>query len=183
MSNNNNNGNLERMEQGQMQKAGGVNEQNVQNAINFLMHPQVTNSTDEVKRQFLQQKGLSALEIDEAFRRIKSSPPTPMNYPLQQQQQYGALGYRGTQIIIGVGLIAGITYLLKQYVAPVVTQWVEQATGMQLTPKPVDTQLAGEMRRATEAIQGVAADLKTSLASISQTMHVQQEQLRTQMTA
>eukprot|EP01023_Acetabularia_acetabulum_P003147 TRINITY_DN11339_c0_g2_i3.p2 TRINITY_DN11339_c0_g2~~TRINITY_DN11339_c0_g2_i3.p2 ORF type:complete len:324 (+),score=63.84 TRINITY_DN11339_c0_g2_i3:383-1354(+) len=180
-SNNNNNNRMGG--QGQIQN-GAITEQNVQNAINFLMHPQVRNSTEEVKRQFLVQKGLSGLEIEEAFRRLKNQA---MSYPSSQPHQIAgmgsALGYRGTQIVIGVGVVAGLAYLLKQYVAPVVSTWVEQATGIQLSPKPVDTQLAGEMRRATEAIQGVAADLKTSLASISNTMHVQQEQLRTQMMA
>lgn len=44
----------------------------VQSAVSFLKHPKVAASSDGQRRSFLENKGLSVDEIDEAFRRLQS---------------------------------------------------------------------------------------------------------------
>lgn len=45
-----------------------VREDQVQNAVNFLSHPKVRGSPVLYRRAFLEKKGLTKEEIDEAFR-------------------------------------------------------------------------------------------------------------------
>ncbi|GIL83340.1 hypothetical protein Vretifemale_12166 [Volvox reticuliferus] len=53
-----------------------IREDQIQNAVGFLSHPQVRSSTNTAsKRSFLERKGLTAAEIDEAFRRVPEAPP------------------------------------------------------------------------------------------------------------
>jgi hypothetical protein len=47
-----------------------VREDYVQNAVKFLSHPKVRGSAVVYRRSFLQNKGLTSDEIDEAFRRV-----------------------------------------------------------------------------------------------------------------
>ncbi|MQL77017.1 hypothetical protein Taro_009414 [Colocasia esculenta] len=47
-----------------------MREDQVQNAINFLSHPKVRGSPVIYRRSFLEKKGLTREEIDEAFRRV-----------------------------------------------------------------------------------------------------------------
>ncbi|GFR48938.1 hypothetical protein Agub_g10945 [Astrephomene gubernaculifera] len=58
--------------------APALREDQVQNAVGFLSHPQVRGSTNTAsKRSFLERKGLTAAEIDEAFRRVPEAPAAP----------------------------------------------------------------------------------------------------------
>jgi hypothetical protein len=43
----------------------------VQSAVSFLKHPKVLTSSDGQRRSFLENKGLTVNEIDEAFRRLQ----------------------------------------------------------------------------------------------------------------
>ncbi|KAL8057191.1 hypothetical protein ABFX02_04G168500 [Erythranthe guttata] len=52
-----------------------IREEQVQNAVKFLSHPKVTGSPVMYRRSFLEKKGLTKEEIDEAFRRFPD--PTP----------------------------------------------------------------------------------------------------------
>ncbi|KAL3512848.1 hypothetical protein ACH5RR_025565 [Cinchona calisaya] len=52
-----------------------IREEQVQNAVKFLSHPKVRGSPVMYRRSFLERKGLTKEEIDEAFRRIPD--PTP----------------------------------------------------------------------------------------------------------
>ncbi|CAN6331892.1 unnamed protein product [Urochloa humidicola] len=45
----------------------------VQSAVSFLKHPKVVASSDGQRRSFLENKGLTVDEIDEAFRRLQES--------------------------------------------------------------------------------------------------------------
>ncbi|KAJ4806709.1 Peroxisomal membrane protein PEX14 [Rhynchospora pubera] len=47
----------------------------IQNAVNFLQHPRVRGSPVVHRRSFLEKKGLTKEEIDEAFRRVPDPPP------------------------------------------------------------------------------------------------------------
>lgn len=51
-----------------------IREDQVQNAVNFLSHPNVKGSPVKYRRSFLEKKGLTADEIDEAFRRVPDAP-------------------------------------------------------------------------------------------------------------
>ncbi|XP_039143650.1 peroxisomal membrane protein PEX14 isoform X1 [Dioscorea cayenensis subsp. rotundata] len=53
-----------------------MREEQVQNAVNFLSHPKVKGSPVIFRRAFLEKKGLSKEEIDEAFRRVPDSAPS-----------------------------------------------------------------------------------------------------------
>lgn len=52
-----------------------IREDQVQNAVKFLSHPKVRGSPVMYRRSFLERKGLTKEEIDEAFRRVPD--PTP----------------------------------------------------------------------------------------------------------
>ena len=47
-----------------------IREEQVQNAVKFLSHPKVRGSPVMYRRSFLERKGLTKEEIDEAFRRV-----------------------------------------------------------------------------------------------------------------
>ncbi|KAK9747909.1 hypothetical protein RND81_02G022700 [Saponaria officinalis] len=53
-----------------------IREEQVQNAIKFLSHPRVRGSPVIHRRNFLEKKGLTKEEIDEAFRRVPDPSPT-----------------------------------------------------------------------------------------------------------
>ncbi|GAV63778.1 Pex14_N domain-containing protein [Cephalotus follicularis] len=53
-----------------------VREEQVQNAVKFLSHPKVRGSPIIYRRSFLEKKGLTKEEIDEAFRRVPDPPPS-----------------------------------------------------------------------------------------------------------
>jgi hypothetical protein len=48
-----------------------MREELVQSAVSFLKHPKVVTSSDIQRRSFLENKGLSVDEINEAFRRLQ----------------------------------------------------------------------------------------------------------------
>ncbi|KAF8716122.1 hypothetical protein HU200_026394 [Digitaria exilis] len=49
-----------------------IREDLVQSAVSFLKHPKVVTSSDGQRRSFLENKGLTVDEIDEAFQRLQS---------------------------------------------------------------------------------------------------------------
>jgi peroxin-14 len=53
-----------------------MREDQVQNAVKFLSHPKVRGSPVTYRRSFLEKKGLTKEEIDEAFRRVPDSAPS-----------------------------------------------------------------------------------------------------------
>ncbi|XP_016470917.1 peroxisomal membrane protein PEX14 isoform X2 [Nicotiana tabacum] len=53
-----------------------IREDQVQNAMKFLSHPKVRGSPIMYRRSFLERKGLTKEEIDEAFRRVPDPTPT-----------------------------------------------------------------------------------------------------------
>uniref|UniRef100_A0A0E0L646 Peroxisomal membrane protein PEX14 n=1 Tax=Oryza punctata TaxID=4537 RepID=A0A0E0L646_ORYPU len=59
-----------------------VREEMVQSAVGFLKHPKVVASSDVQRRSFLEKKGLTVDEIDEAFRRVSDlSSKIPQEKP------------------------------------------------------------------------------------------------------
>ncbi|CAI0398636.1 unnamed protein product [Linum tenue] len=64
-----------------------IREDQVQNAIKFLSHPKVRDSPVFHRRNFLEKKGLTKEEIDEAFRRVPD--PSPSAQPTATNQAAG----------------------------------------------------------------------------------------------
>ncbi|KAF3340025.1 peroxisomal membrane protein PEX14-like isoform X1 [Carex littledalei] len=52
-----------------------MREEQIRNAVTFLQHPKVRDSPVVYRRSFLEKKGLTKEEIDEAFRRVPDPPP------------------------------------------------------------------------------------------------------------
>eukprot|EP00878_Enallax_costatus_P024627 GHUV01026301.1.p1 GENE.GHUV01026301.1~~GHUV01026301.1.p1 ORF type:complete len:217 (+),score=39.89 GHUV01026301.1:83-652(+) len=55
-----------------------LREDQIQNAVAFLSHPKVRGSAISAKRSFLEKKGLTAAEIDEAFKRVPETSTSPV---------------------------------------------------------------------------------------------------------
>ncbi|OVA09834.1 Peroxisome membrane anchor protein Pex14p [Macleaya cordata] len=66
-----------------------MREDQVQNAVKFLSHPKVRGSPVIYRRSFLEKKGLSKEEIDEAFRRVPDPPPPATTTPAANPNQDG----------------------------------------------------------------------------------------------
>ncbi|KAL1333967.1 peroxisomal membrane protein PEX14 isoform X3 [Arachis ipaensis] len=64
-----------------------MREEQVQNAVKFLSHPKVKGSPVMYRRSFLERKGLTKEEIDEAFRRVPDSAPTVQTGGVTQDGQ------------------------------------------------------------------------------------------------
>ncbi|XP_077253661.1 peroxisomal membrane protein PEX14-like isoform X3 [Tasmannia lanceolata] len=58
-----------------------MREEQVQNAVKFLSHPKVRDSPVIYRRSFLEKKGLTKEEIDEAFRRVPDPSPNVSSAP------------------------------------------------------------------------------------------------------
>lgn len=64
-----------------------MREEQVQNAVKFLSHPKVRGSPVIYRRSFLERKGLTKEEIDEAFRRVPDPPPSTQATVTNQDAQ------------------------------------------------------------------------------------------------
>ncbi|XP_058091641.1 peroxisomal membrane protein PEX14 isoform X2 [Magnolia sinica] len=64
-----------------------MREEQVQNAVKFLSHPKVRGSPVMYRRSFLEKKGLTKEEIDEAFRRVPDPPPNATSAPVTTSNQ------------------------------------------------------------------------------------------------
>ncbi|XP_059442983.1 peroxisomal membrane protein PEX14-like isoform X1 [Corylus avellana] len=64
-----------------------MREEQVQNAVKFLSHPKVRGSPVIFRRSFLEKKGLTKEEIDEAFRRVPDPQPSVQSTSFNQDGQ------------------------------------------------------------------------------------------------
>ncbi|XP_038879463.1 peroxisomal membrane protein PEX14 isoform X1 [Benincasa hispida] len=64
-----------------------MREDQVQNAVKFLQHPRVRGSPVVYRRSFLERKGLTKEEIDEAFRRVPDPPSNSHTATVSQDGQ------------------------------------------------------------------------------------------------
>ncbi|EEF52002.1 peroxisomal membrane protein PEX14 [Ricinus communis] len=64
-----------------------MREDQVQNAVKFLSHPKVRGSPVMYRRSFLERKGLTKEEIDEAFRRVPDPSPSAQATSTSQEAQ------------------------------------------------------------------------------------------------
>ncbi|KAL7139016.1 hypothetical protein ABFS83_09G022100 [Erythranthe nasuta] len=72
-----------------------IREDQVQNAIKFLSHPKVRGSPVVYRRSFLERKGLTKEEIDEAFRRVPDPTPPVTTTPSVVTNQDGQIKSSG----------------------------------------------------------------------------------------
>lgn len=74
-----------------------LREDQISSAIQFLLHPKVIGSPIGTKRSFLERKGLTNEEIDEAFRRLPAQPtdivPSASAIPVSSNQGTGLVTY------------------------------------------------------------------------------------------
>ncbi|XP_028769896.1 peroxisomal membrane protein PEX14 [Neltuma alba] len=133
-----------------------MREEQVQNAVKFLSHPKVRGSPVIYRRSFLEKKGLTKEEIDEAFRRVPDSPPNVMTsgenkdgqlkgssnvqqQALAQSLQQGAPTssttvsyprFRWSQVIIAIGFLSasgvGTALLIKRSFLPRLKSWIRK---------------------------------------------------------
>ncbi|KFM23043.1 Peroxisomal membrane protein PEX14 [Auxenochlorella protothecoides] len=146
----------------------------------------VRSSAVEQKRQFLQRKGLTDAEIEEAFRRVPEAPAaayvpapsphsvvavpagtvTPAGYvPVQQQQLVPAQPQpvRWGQAMLGAAFVAAGVYALKvvvwPYVADAVTKW-KASQGEMAEAKALQEK---ESNALAEAIQAQTSELRNTV--------------------
>ncbi|KAK8657062.1 hypothetical protein V6N13_035322 [Hibiscus sabdariffa] len=74
-----------------------IREDQVSNAVKFLSHPKVRGSPVIYRRSFLEKKGLTKEEIDEAFRRVPDPSPSSQPASLSQDGQANSLSSVQTQ--------------------------------------------------------------------------------------
>ncbi|XWS60732.1 hypothetical protein CRYUN_Cryun07bG0060900 [Craigia yunnanensis] len=77
-----------------------IREDQVLNAVKFLSHPKVRGSPVIYRRSFLERKGLTKEEIDEAFRRVPDPPPSSQPASLNQDGQVKPSSKVQTQAIM-----------------------------------------------------------------------------------
>ncbi|KAL5229162.1 hypothetical protein ABZP36_017427 [Zizania latifolia] len=70
-----------------LQSPQSMREDYIQNAVNFLGHPKVKDSPIFYRRSFLEKKGLTKEEIDEAFRRVPDPQPNNTDVAAVDSQQ------------------------------------------------------------------------------------------------
>ena len=80
---------------------GQGNQGNIDSAVQFLTNAKVLTAPDTTKRSFLERKGLTAAEIDEAFTRASQQAPaaaslstSSVQQPSQSQQATGLVTYQ-----------------------------------------------------------------------------------------
>ena len=149
-------------EQGDPVSAGvTVREDLVQNGVAFLSHPKVRSSPAASKRSFLEQKGLTSNEIDEAFRRapeireaevpqIASQPSTKPSAVEQRPVQWG-------QVALGVGFAATGAYAFKSVVWPYVADTLKS---WRRSDSNATTPVITETDRESNAAQAIANAVK-----------------------
>jgi peroxin-14 len=130
-------------------EAQPIREDQVVNAVNFLSHPKVRSSPIVHRRTFLERKGLTPEEIDEAFRRcpdpptsevastpvpstsVQAAAPSPQPVAPPAQALVAAQKpheYTWGQKLLGLGAIvtagAGAGVLTKAYLLPMFKSWI-----------------------------------------------------------
>jgi len=130
-----------------------IREEQVQNAMKFLSHPKVRTSPIIHRRSFLEKKGLTQEEIDEAFRRVPDpSPnvttveaattnqaslqphiptgipqhtPSPLGPATSMSQRYR---FQWSHVILTVGILAasgaGTAVFFKNTILPRLKAWI-----------------------------------------------------------
>ncbi|KAI3426836.1 hypothetical protein D9Q98_006783 [Chlorella vulgaris] len=173
-----------------------VREDQVQNAMAFLSHPKVRTSAPASKREFLQRKGLTEAEIDEAFRRAPQAPaaatdaaapaqppavthtlnhlqPQPPQYQpqagpmvLHQASQQQQQGVRWTQVVLGAGFLGASAYAAKALVWPYMADCYHTWRGHVRPPPRPRLLHSADSGEAAEATKAVAEAIQAQTAEL-----------------
>ncbi|URE45996.1 Peroxisomal membrane anchor protein (Pex14p) conserved region [Musa troglodytarum] len=125
-----------------------LREDQVQNAVKFLSHPKVRSSPVVHRRSFLEKKGLTKEEIDEAFHRV---PDPPSN------------AATGEAYTTGPGVLAssgvGTALLFKKMVVPRLKAWIRKVVEEESESgeDKLDSKLAEEAAEAAKTAAAAAA--------------------------
>ncbi|KAL6010968.1 hypothetical protein ACLOJK_001411 [Asimina triloba] len=174
-----------------------MREEQVQNAVKFLSHPKVRGSPVMYRRSFLEKKGLTREEIDEAFRRVPDPAPnttTPAVATSSQESKLqvstqapaatapiGAVPAASTlqhprfhwsHAVLAVGVLAasgaGTAVLFKNMFVPRLKSWIRKVVVEGGSEKKDDTKPTATEEAAAAA--KVAAAAATDIARASQEM-------------
>jgi hypothetical protein len=160
-----------------------MREEMIGNAVEFLLDSRVASSTEDKKRKFLVQKGLSEAEINEAFVRASQSLP-------QQQQQHAngsspqqqVIQVRpmeipwktlGFVIVLCVAIGNSLQSLIVKYVVP---YWFgakeKKATDIQIE------ELKAQLTVTTEKAKTQIQEIQESLLVVKRFISSQQDNIR-----
>ncbi|KAK9826884.1 hypothetical protein WJX81_004333 [Elliptochloris bilobata] len=172
-----------------------LREDQIENAIAFLAHPKVRGSTVASKRSFLERKGLTSDEIDEAVRRVPEAPapvptapaggavpvkpyPTPSAAALQPYQAPAPPTpapppqppaqepIRWTQAVVGLGVVAAGAYGVHALLAPRVSQWYRTWRYGEAPPSDAAAQERHTAELVAAALKEQAAEVRAAVESV-----------------
>ncbi|KAM0834791.1 hypothetical protein ACQ4PT_063355 [Festuca glaucescens] len=170
-----------------------VREDYVQNAVKFLSHPKVRGSAVVYRRSFLQNKGLTSEEIDEAFRRVPDPQPTAASPSTQTQPPPAAAAPQQTyaqpqsaiivaqqhprftwyRAFVAAGLLLGFgasaAVFIKKLFLPRLKSWIRKVVAeahetAELKSK-IDEETKEAVRASSEAVSAIAKTNQELLAS------------------
>ncbi|URE43269.1 Peroxisomal membrane anchor protein (Pex14p) conserved region [Musa troglodytarum] len=129
-----------------------LREDQVQNAVKFLSHPKVRSSPVVHRRSFLEKKGLTKEEIDEAFHRV---PDPPSNAATGEAYTTGPAG-----VLASSGV--GTALLFKKMVVPRLKAWIRKVVEEESESgeDKLDSKLAEEAAEAAKTAAAAAAVAK-----------------------
>eukprot|EP00897_Mesotaenium_endlicherianum_P006573 jgi/Mesen1/5944/ME000301S05072 len=157
-----------------------IREDQVENAVKFLSHPKVKGSPVKYRRSFLERKGLTADEIDEAFRRVPAPPAPPMAQPLG----WGRLVLAAV-LLSSAG--AGSAIIAQKYAVPGFKAWLRKfvlgSSETEVGGKEAKASPAEEAAAAASAAAQVAATAVQSLTSAHEKDHKALEDMRDAVSA
>lgn len=151
----------------------------VENAVNFLSHPKVRDSSESSKRSFLVGKGLTDAEISEAFRRVPGTSiqntatdrhvePATALQPRQHSE-----GYSWTSVALGLGFTAAAVYSIKSLFGPTISNAIQSWRSSGTDPVPVEED--GRNDELAKAVREQTEQMRQSLESLENFIRSQSE--------
>ncbi|BBN17945.1 peroxin-14 [Marchantia polymorpha subsp. ruderalis] len=177
-----------------------IREDQVENAVKFLSHPKVKGSPIVYRRSFLEKKGLSREEIDEAFRRVPDPPSdsstgtlptagaqsTPVAIPKQMPAMQPGGGQLAVtqpkstswaQMVLALGVLtaagAGAGILTKRFLLPKFKHWIRYVVLGESAP--VETIKPKKLNPVEEATAQAAAAAAAAATAATQMAGAMQE--------
>ncbi|RGB33468.1 peroxisomal membrane anchor protein conserved region-domain-containing protein [Rhizophagus diaphanus] len=159
-----------------------IRQELVQSAINFLKDPQVQNSPLQKRVAFLESKGLTSDEIEEAMRLVKggspsvAAPPSPSNQVvIAQPPPVSRMDWR--DFFIAAVLIGGIGYAIvevaKRYILPLLK--TPTANELERDKQALNDQFTA----ASETLDIVKSDTQIAKKTIEEQAYRMKESLET----
>ncbi|XP_062116276.1 peroxisomal membrane protein PEX14 isoform X2 [Humulus lupulus] len=176
-----------------------MREDQVQNAVKFLSHPKVRGSPVMYRRSFLEKKGLTKEEIDEAFRRVPDAPPSVQTSGVNQDGQKTSSSvqpqtsapaaptnavsqvasvtrsrFHWSHAVLAVGLLAvsgaGTAVIIKNAVIPRLKSWIRKVISEEENESVEKKDSKPSVAEEAAAAAKAAAAAATDVAKASQEM-------------